>query len=275
MKHSKNITIILLTIFFLTQVIGLFVIDSYATTKTEVVDGQEIETVTYEKLPYDIERPNFKQETSFLPMLIMVLIVTFFIMLIIKFNAEWLWKTWFFLSVLFCLVIAFAAFMPQIVAVVLAAILAYLKIFKRNIVTQNISELFIYGGLAAVFVPVMTLWSIVIFLIIISIYDFIAVYKTKHMIKMAESHAKLKIFPGIMIPYDKKLAMLGGGDMGLPLIFAGVVMKSYGTLAFIIPIFTTLALSYLLVKGEKNKFYPAMPILTAGSFIGYFVMLLF
>ena len=274
MKHNKKVTAILLILFFLTQVIGLFIIDAYATTKTEVVEGAQVKTIEYEDLPYDIERPNFKQETSFLPMLIMVLVVTFFIMLIIKFNAEWLWKSWFFLSVLFCIIIAFTAFIPRILAVILAALLAYLKVFRSNVFTQNISELFIYGGLAAVFVPVMSLWSITIFLIIISIYDFIAVYKTKHMIKMAKSHAKLKIFPGLMIPYGKKLAILGGGDMGLPLIFAGVVMKSYGFLAFIIPIFTTLSLFFLLTKGEKNKFYPAMPLLTVGSFIGYFTLLL-
>ncbi len=73
-----------------------------------------------------------------------------------------------------------------------------------------------------------------------------------------------------MIPYGKnKEAILGGGDIGFPLIFTGVAMKTLGGKALVIPVFVSLALLLLLVKSEKKKFYPAMPILTLGCFIGY------
>ena len=42
--------------------------------------------------------------------------------------------------------------------------------------------------------------------------------------------------------------------------------------ALIIPVFASAALSYLLIKGQQNKFYPAMPVLSLGCFIGYFVV---
>jgi len=274
MKHHKRITLILLLLFLFTQLIGLYIVNAYSSKTTETIDGKIIENIEYSDLPYNLERPNFEAETSFIPMLILVLVVTFLMMLVIKFKFTWLWKLWFFLSITFCLTIAFSAFFSGIIALIISVVLASLKIFKVNVFTQNMSELFVYGGLAAVFVPIMSLASISIFLVLISIYDFIAVYKTKHMVKMAKSHTQLKIFPGLMIPYGKKTAILGGGDMGLPLIFAGVVMKSYGSFAFIIPLFTSLALLFLLIKGEKNKFYPAMPILTIGSFIGYLAILL-
>ncbi|MDP3916848.1 MAG: presenilin family intramembrane aspartyl protease [Nanoarchaeota archaeon] len=275
MKHSAKITAILLTIFILSQFIGLFIVDSYSIEKTKTIDGKEVKEIEYNDLPYDIERPDLEEGTSYIPMLIMVLLVTFFILLIIKFNVQWLWKAWFFLSVVFCLLISFAAFLSSQLAIILSIVLSYAKIFKNNVVTQNISELFIYGGLAAVFVPIMNLASITIFLIIISIYDYIAVNKTKHMVKMAKSHTKLNIFPGIMIPYSKnKFAILGGGDIGLPLIFAGVVMKTYGNLAYLIPFFTAGALFYLMYIGKKNKFYPAMPFITAGCLLAYLIILI-
>jgi presenilin-like A22 family membrane protease len=138
-------------------------------------------------------------------------------------------------------------------------------------------------------------------LIVISVYDIIAVNKTKHMVKLAKFQAESKVFAGLMLQYDNKkekptkktkvkkaagikLAVLGGGDIGFPLIFAGVVMKDLmlsnpeliGFLkTLIIPLFTTLALMFLLFKGKQNKFYPAMPYLTAGCFIGYSIILLF
>jgi presenilin-like A22 family membrane protease len=159
---------------------------------------------------------------------------------------------------------------------VLSFILASLKLFRRNVITQNISELFIYGGLAAVFVPVLNMVSVSLFLIIISIYDFIAVYKTKHMVKLAKTHAKMKTFPGLIIPYGKKnkAAILGGGDLGLPLLFAGTALKTFGNIAYVIPLFTTAALYYLLTTGKKNKFYPAMPYLTVGCFLGLMAIII-
>lgn len=91
-------------------------------------------------------------------------------------------------------------------------------------------------------------------LLIISLYDYIAVRKTGHMIKLAKFQAKLKIFAGLLIPYGKnKEAILGGGDIGFPLIFAGVAMKTLGPKALIIPLFAAAALTFLFVKAEKKN----------------------
>jgi presenilin-like A22 family membrane protease len=189
----------------------------------------------------------------------------------------------------------------QTIAAILALVLALIKIYKPTTILQNLTEIFIYGGLAAIFVPVMNIFAVFALLILISIYDIIAVRHTKHMIKLAKFQTKSKIFAGLLIPYGKgkitkkdkgviqkkgvgKIAVLGGGDIGLPLIFAGVIMKDLmlnnpeliGFLkTLIIPVFVSLALLYLLVKSEKNKFYPAMPYLTVGCVVGYFVVLLF
>jgi len=143
------------------------------------------------------------------------------------------------------------------------------KTFKNNFYIHNFTELFIYGGLAAIFVPVMGIAAMIIVLVVISVYDFIAVFKTKHMIKMAKFQTKIKLFAGLYVPYGKKAAILGGGDLGFPLLFSGVVFRSYGWISLIIVLTSALALSYLLFKSEKNKYYPAMPYLTIGCLIGY------
>ncbi|MBT4446697.1 hypothetical protein HOC96_05585, partial [archaeon] len=64
-------------------------------------------------------------------------------------------------------------------------------------------------------------------------------------------------------------AILGGGDIAFPLLFAGVLLKDYSmTAALIIPIFATAALSILFYYSKKGKFYPAMPFISAGCFVG-------
>ena len=75
-----------------------------------------------------------------------------------------------------------------------------------------------------------------------------------------------------MVPYGKKkAAILGGGDIGFPLLFTVVIYKSLGLSALVIPLFVALALFLLLVKGKKDRYYPAMPYLSAGCIAGYFI----
>jgi presenilin-like A22 family membrane protease len=192
--------------------------------------------------------------------------------------------------------------MNAYIALFLSLVLAGYKIFKPNMIIHNITEVFIYGGLAAIFVPIMNLFAVIMLLILISVYDFIAVFKIKHMVTMAKFQTKAKVFAGLLIPYGKekggklkkggkgvkvksvvRTAILGGGDIGFPLLFAGVVMKGMiltdgfliGFLkTLIIPIVVSVALFLLFVKGKKDKFYPAMPFLTAGCFIGYAILFL-
>ncbi|MFH0868549.1 MAG: presenilin family intramembrane aspartyl protease [Candidatus Woesearchaeota archaeon] len=298
MKHTLKITFLLVFVFFIAQVIGLSITNKYIDHKAIA----EIGEVAFEALPYSLERPEIQESTSYIWIVAAVIAGTLLLLILIKFKKFGLWKLWFFLAVFFTMAIAFSAFIPQAIAAILALILALIKIFKPTTIIQNLTEVFIYGGLAAIFVPVINLFAMFMLLILISIYDIIAVRYTKHMIKLAKFQAKSNIFAGLLIPYKgfgkripakekgvilKKgggnIAVLGGGDIGFPLLFAGVVMKDLmltnieliGFLkTLIIPVFVSLALLYLLVKGKKDKFYPAMPYLTVGCVIGYLIVLL-
>ncbi len=303
MKHTFKITIALVLFFFLAQFTGLLVVNHYIDHKKTI----ETKTVVMKPLPYNLERPEVKnQSTSFIYIAIAIFIGTILVLLLIKFNKPIIWKLWFFATVWITLSIAFAAFLNNIAAAVLALILSLLKLYKPNVITQNLSEIFIYGGLAAIFVPMINLFAAFMLLILMSVYDYISVFKTKHMIKLAKFQSKSNVFAGLLIPYERgkvsamaapkrdtekvqkatpkakhSVAVLGGGDIGFTLIFAGVVMKGLmleeAVLAgflktMIIPVFVSLALLMLLIKGQENKFYPAMPVLSLGCLIGYLVV---
>ncbi|MBL7100935.1 MAG: hypothetical protein ISS23_03215 [Nanoarchaeota archaeon] len=257
MKHTWRITIVLVLVFLLAQVIGLLITHHYLLTP---------------ELPFNIERPEFEEQTSFIPLFILILVATGLAFLLAKFKIAWLWKIWFFLSIVFTITIALVAFIPQVPAVIFSLFFAFFKVVKRNLIIHNLGELLVYGGLAAIFVPILNIFSISVLLIIISLYDYIAVRKTKHMVKLAKFQTKLKIFAGFLIPHRKGVAILGGGDIGFPLLFAGVAMKSFGFKALIISGFAALSLLFLFWLSEKKKFYPAMPFITAGCFFGYAVL---
>lgn len=287
MKHTLKITLILVVLFFFTQLVGLSVISQYVTIEEKIEvqevfeDGELIqkEVVVQERvwsnLPYDIERPELREEKSYVPIILSIMAATLLALLLIRLEAKILWKIWFFLSVLFTLAIAFNAFIIQNLAILLALGFAYLKTFKRNVYVHNFTELFIYGGLSVIFVPILNVISVFVLLIVISIYDMYAVWKSKHMIRMAKFQTKLRLFAGLLIPYGKnKTAILGGGDLGFPLLFTGVMFKFFGWKALIVILTTSLALWMLLVKSQKNRFYPAMPFISLGCLLGYVLLLL-
>ena len=303
MKHTPKVVVALVSFFFIAQFTGLLIINKYIDHKKTI----ETKAVAWQPLPYNLERPEVKnQSASFIYIVIAILIGTFLVLLLIKFNKPFIWKLWFFATVWLTLAIAFAAFINNITAAIIALAISILKLYKPNVLIQNFSEIFIYGGLAAIFVPIINLFAAFMLLIVISVYDFVAVYKTKHMIKMAKFQSSSNVFAGLLIPYEsgriltngitsqksetkkqsgkgykRSVAVLGGGDIGFTLIFAGVVMKDLmlretvliGFLkTLIIPFFVSLALSILLLKGQHNKFYPAMPFLSLGCAIGYLIV---
>jgi len=52
------------------------------------------------------------------------------------------------------------------------------------------------------------------------------------------------------------------------------LLVEYGMIAFIVPFIVSLSLLFLLLISKKKKYYPAMPFLAVGCFIGYFLLLL-
>ena len=305
MKHNYQVILILLAFFLVAQFIGLFVLNAYIDWDASTRAG-EIQFKGMELGGVEVLRPELEPSTSFVYMSVAIIIGTLIILLLVKLNATTLWRYWFFFAVLFCLGISFGAFMNSRIALILSLFFAYFKVFRPNLWIQNLTELFMYSGLAVIFVPVKNLTSAIALLLIISVYDAYAVWVSKHMIKLAKFQTKANMFAGLVIPYsDGKIhnklptklhhasastkhtgskssskksksqkhmistAILGGGDVGFPLIFAGVVMKTFGLhAAIIIPITAALGLGFLFYQGQNGKFYPAMPPITIGCLLG-------
>jgi len=261
MKHKLSITLLLLGMFLVTQFIGLFVVNAYTPQTIFNQTTGNITLDTTSQLPFGIETP----ETNFLVIIFYFILAFAIVAILMKYKWKLVIKLWFLLVIILALGISFNAILKystltniSIIALVIAIPLALLKIFRSNVFIHNITELLIYPGIAAVFVAILQPLTIVLLLVLISIYDMWAVCRAKFMQKMAKFEMEeLHIFGGFLIPtiskkvkdqierikqkyqgkkmpakikkkkFKVRLAMLGGGDVIFPIITAGVFMRAF------------------------------------------------
>lgn len=299
MKHTWTITALLLVLFVGTQLIGLFLIQQSIADVAVDQDTGNIEVV-YEETAIG-ERPQTSGVGSFLYLLFGVAVATGIMLLLVKYKKIVFWKVWYFLAVTVTTSVALGVLLPALIAVAIGIVLAVFKLWKRNIFTHNLTEVLIYAGIAVLLAPLFNLLWASMLLLAISAYDAYAVWKSKHMVKMAEFQTKADMFAGLFIPYKRKQAahpvpdqpprpvkkransaVLGGGDLAFPLIFSGVVLGwliqqgyAVGTafwLTLFVTLFSAIALGGLFFAAKKDRFYPAMPFLSAGCFVGLAVI---
>jgi len=268
------------------------------------------------ELPYGMEPPKTTPQNAMISIIISLIIVILVFLLFVKINAPLVIKIWFFSVVTISIAITLSAIFSlsglssyvskiwklDFIAIVIAIIIASFKIFKPNFLTYNLAEILVYPGLAAVFVPILSPMTVMILLFVISIYDMYAVWKSDFMMNMAKYQMKtVKIFNGFIIPHAfrrvkenakvqmstsmsrKKsknqkiaLAILGGGDIAFPLIFAGVILRATASIpaALIIVGASALSLMFLMLFKKKGKPSPALPFLSIGCLIGYLIVML-
>lgn len=296
MKHSWKITLILIVMFFLAQLIGIFVISNYSPQVKQVTINATTFNVTSYNLPYGLEPPEQDANTNVIYIIISFALAITLMLLLMKYKIEIFLKLWFAAVIVLALSTTFFSFLrplqsASLIAMLLAIPLAYFKIIRRNIIVHNITEVLIYPGIAAIFVPLLNIRTTIFLLFLISIYDIYAVWHAKFMQKMAKYQiSKLGIFSGFFIPYISKseiaklknkkkvkttVAILGGGDIVFPMIFSGVLLFAKGIAPALFVVFgATLSLFVLFIFSEKGKFYPAMPFISAGCLLGFLVGIL-
>ncbi len=306
MKHDLPVTLVLVGLFVVSQLVGLGTISAHLQPEVNKTTG----TIDISYPPTAIgEAPAVKNKSaSFVYIVIGVLIGTLILLLFMRFKFNTAWTYWFLLSVILTLAVAWGVFIPRMVAIPLAIIFAIWKVYRPNVIIHNFTEVFIYTGIAVIFLPILNLVSVVVLLLLISGYDAYAVWKSKHMIRLATFQRKSNLFAGLVIPHKDvridaalgkgvpkkrrltvvqtegerektgRTAILGGGDIAFPLLFSSTVMdyllrsgvekaSAFG-LSTIITATTTIALFGLLFFAKKDKFYPAMPFISAGCFAG-------
>jgi presenilin-like A22 family membrane protease len=130
-------------------------------------------------------------------------------------------------------------------------------------------------------------------LIIFSLYDYIAVYKTKHMIHMAREMIKEGAVLGLVLPQKTsdfksplqkvvpgagRFFVLGGGDVVFPLLLCSSVLPRGLTHSLVVAGFSLFGLFlsiFVFSRQKKRQPIPALPPIALFAIIGYAATLLF
>ena len=175
-------------------------------------------------------------------------------------------------------------------ALFIAVAIVILRCIYPRIWTQNLAIILGIAGISASLgMSVKPLLALFI-LILLSIYDIIAVYKTRHMIKLFKGMAKKGAVLALILPKNfskwfgrfeiikpknkDEFVFLGTGDLALPLFFA-ISAFSLGvqfSLAIIFGAIVGFIADHLIFVTQKEKKpIPALPAVAVFSIMGYFV----
>jgi len=241
----------------------------------------------------EIEKIPFKP-ASFWEFLVSFAILLSIILLAIKYlkfrsGKEILFKVFFILPVFLGGMVFWSLWLGDIPALISILILVIFWFRKPNVLVHNFLLISGMIGIGSIFGLRLDPLFVIFFLIIFSIYDIIAVYKTKHMIKMAKEFVEVRAIPGLVLPQKfsevsaplkevkmgGKFLILGSGDIIFPLLLVSSLVP-FGVLkSFIIAIFATLGLLasiFLFLSQKTRKPIPALPPIALFSIIGYLIM---
>jgi presenilin-like A22 family membrane protease len=238
--------------------------------------------------------------TSLQDFLFSFLLVTFFVLFFVLYKKagkfkELIYKGLFIITVFWGGMTVLSLFIPTFGAILIMGILIMLWLEFPSVWVHDILIILGLAGAASFFGLELTPSVVVALLLIFSIYDFIAVYKTKHMILMAKEMIEKKVILGFIIPKNIKyfkdnfnkikpggnFMILGGGDVVFPSLLAVSVIPQGFLGALIIVLFSLVGIffSYWLFAAQKGSEkhpqpIPALPAIALFAIIGYFITLL-
>jgi len=187
--------------------------------------------------------------------------------------------------------IVFLVWLPEVLAIGLVIILFLILHFRPNILVQNLAVSLMCIGAAAFLGLGFEPKQLIIILIILAVYDIVAVFVSGHMIKMFKEMVGHKLVLALTIPTTLKgwltnisqvkvgqdFMFLGTGDLVLPLALA-ISSLRHGLISSVFVILGSgigmaILVWYFLSQKEKRAL-PALPPIIVGSILGYLISFL-
>lgn len=198
-----------------------------------------------------------------------------------------LFKGFFLLTSVFGILYLFFPFL-NIFSLPLVIILIYSWLKKPTVLLNNLLIIFGLAGFGGILGLSFQPLVIVLLLLIFSIYDFIAVYKTKHMLKMAREMIEAKIIFGLIVPQNVsdfkanlkevepggRFLILGGGDVAFPLLLSASLIPTGILNSLLVAAFSLIGLFvsfYIFISQKVRQPIPALPPIALFSIIGYII----
>jgi len=145
-----------------------------------------------------------------------------------------IYKLFFIFTSIYGTLTVLSLFLPDIFTILATIILIYWWLKFPTVIIHDLLMVLGMAGIGAMLGLSLEPKIVVLLLLVLSVYDFIAVYKTKHMITMAKSMLESGVIMGIVVPsavsgFRKgikevkpggEFVILGGGDIVFPLLLS-------------------------------------------------------
>ena len=223
-------------------------------------------------------------------------IVLFFIPLS---KLKWVFRILFVLLYALGIFVVFALMIPSLIVVAILAVAGGLTwLFVPRVWLHNLLMLIALSGVASVFGILIAPWPMMGLLLVIAIYDFLAV-RFGYMMWMAKKLSQSDALPAFVIPKtqsnwnrsfgtsgfqtlvegeaaEREYSILGGGDIGFPLMLMVSVLAAYGFISsIVVAVFSLVGLigAYVIQRlFLKGKPIPALPPISVASLIGLLIV---
>ncbi|MBN1643474.1 MAG: hypothetical protein JW856_01440 [Dehalococcoidales bacterium] len=214
-------------------------------------------------------------------------------------KLKWVFRIMFVLLYAWGIFVVLALVIPSLIAVGILAIAGGLTwLFVPRVWLHNVLMLIALSGVAAVFGILIDPWPLMGVLLVIAIYDFLAV-RFGYMMWMAKKLSQSDALPAFVIPKtqsnwnrsfgkggfqtlvegeaaEREYSILGGGDIGFPLMLMISVSAVYGFVSSVIVAAFSLVgligaflIQRFLVKGKP---VPGIPPISVMSLIGLLIV---
>ena len=265
-----------LVLFGLTQVLGIVVAERYL----------------FGLAGSSLRAPEVAFKFSGADWILSALVVALFVWAVLNKHraSRIIFKVFFWLVIIGGAQIIFSVWFPPLCALLMTIGLIVLMLKSRSVLIQNLAVLLAMAGMGVVLglsiSPLIAVWG----LLILSFYDIIAVYVTKHMVKMAKGMAESGAVFGFIVPFEwsgfrehvkkakrEKFMILGSGDIALPLVMAVSAMSISVAHAWIVALFSMIGLfltHLLFVNQSQRRPMAALPPIAMMAIVGYLVALI-
>jgi presenilin-like A22 family membrane protease len=195
--------------------------------------------------------------------------------------------------------LASVSFLPDYAVIILSILIAVLLVLALWRYPEwwviDLSGILVGAGAIAIFGISLSILLVLILLIALAVYDAISVYKTKHMIDLADTVMDLKLPVLLVVPKIPRYSLIketrrlkeqiaeggrrdaffmGLGDVVMPGILVAAIYftnAQYLTIALATMLGTIVGFGFLMLFVIKGKPQAGLPLLNSGAILGYII----
>jgi presenilin-like A22 family membrane protease len=228
--------------------------------------------------------------------MLLILVFTGLLLLAMKLKRGWIISGFILLSIAVSIYYVMAAFMSPLLAIAPTLVIMLLLHFYPEWYIIDAFGILVCAGISSLFGVSMTIPPTLLLLVVLAVYDAISVYKTRHMISLAEGAIKMKAPLLFVVPKSRDYSFridqeisnsseetkkrgayfLGLGDAIIPTILvisASWSLPAGGFYGLSLPVLGAMLGTYLgfllLMTTSRDRPQAGLPFLNSGVILGF------